>query len=180
MKKYIIDNDNYEIILPGKGVTVTKLGAFCTTGGTGEPELYNVGDNGEKEEHHHIHGGGWICGYLRASDMNDHIAFKCPFRIVSCPLGCGKQLQEKDLELHSYQQCLFRQVKCQDCCKLLSLSVLDSHMLNVSSNTVYHHNDYLCGRLLFKIQFANLMQSTLYLRSVQKGFSLALNLAERR
>ncbi len=171
VKKYIIDNDNYEIILPGKGVTMMKLDAFCTTGGTGEPELYNVGDD-EEEEHHYINGGGWVCGYLRACDMNDHIAFKCPFRIVSCPLGCGKQLQEKDVELHSHQQCLFRQVKCQDCCKLLRLSALDPHVLNVSLNIIYP----LCVRLLLKIQFSNLTQSTLHFRSVQKGLSLALNL----
>ncbi len=136
VKKYIIDNDSYEILLPGNGVNIMRLDAFCTRGGMGEPEVYTVGDN-EEEGHHHADGDGWTCGQLYACEMKDHIAFKCPFRIVSCPLGCGKQLQEKDVEIHRDQQCLFRQVKCQGCCKFLSLSTLDSHKMNVSFNIFF-------------------------------------------
>ncbi len=63
--------------------------------------------------------------------MSDHIAYKCPFRIVPCPLGCGECLQEYVMQLHSQQQCIHHHIKCSDCCKLLAFSALDSHMLNV-------------------------------------------------
>ncbi len=129
VKKYIIDNDKYEILVPGKGVTVTSLDAFCKSGGSGEPEIYIDGNEQQKQQHLI---GDWICGHIRSRDMINHITNKCPFRIVPCPLECKQHIQERQVKLHIQEECLLRQVKCPDCCKLLPYSILDSHMLHVS------------------------------------------------
>ena len=59
--------------------------------------------------------GGDSCSWKgKLKDIDDHLR-QCPYQILSCTNGCGKNIERKQLQHHLENDCPKRLIKCQYC-----------------------------------------------------------------
>ena len=78
------------------------------------------------------------------SEVADHLK-QCSIKPVACPLGCGKQFEQKNLKYHS-AHCDNRNVTCPHCMKEIVLSDQIQHLINCPKMPISCINK--CGKKL--------------------------------
>jgi len=76
---------------------------------------------------------------MKEEDREYHETWECKQRQVYCSLGCGFQIQEVRRKLHEKCDCRLRFVECPNGCReTMRFEDLDFHMSNQCSHREYH------------------------------------------
>ncbi|CAM9994864.1 unnamed protein product, partial [Choristocarpus tenellus] len=54
----------------------------------------------------------WVCGWITAADMGEHLRNTCQLRNIPCKDGCGQSIVAREAELHYQGGCIKRLINC--------------------------------------------------------------------
>ena len=87
----------------------------------------------------------------RLKDIDDHLQ-QCPYQILSCTNGCGKNIERQQLHHHLENNCPKRPIKCQYCNKEDIYQVITGEHLKECPQYPIHCTNEGCGQEVLRFQ----------------------------